>query len=147
MIVTDYSHWVKIIVYVKNPASEVIESLFWNNLSFGCRTKWDWYFDYRYALLRIKYPKAYIEKRWGHTEITNESSDELIYRKNVARRTTLRRKVTQFKNAIYKYEEEEKMKLIPDLTNPRYLRTVEKLKEYETELIKNECNMNPKRRS
>ena len=42
---------------VYKSGSILIEQLFWNDLPTWIRSKYDWYFHYRAALLRIKYPK------------------------------------------------------------------------------------------
>jgi len=42
---------------VYKSGSILIEQLFWNDLPPWIRGKYDWYFHYRAALLRIKYPK------------------------------------------------------------------------------------------
>ena len=42
---------------VYKSGSILVEQLFWNDLPTWIRSKYDWYFHYRAALLRIKYPK------------------------------------------------------------------------------------------
>ena len=135
-----YSFWYDIFVSDKQGGNTISE-LHWNNLTFDCRTKWNWYFDYRAALLKVKYPKSYIEKRWGSKEINNESPRDLQWRKLIARRVTVNRLVTKFSNAILKYENNERTKLIPDFENPTYLRTVNKLESYKIELMQIESQL------
>ena len=48
--------------------SDVIEFLIWKNMDFKLVFKWDWYFQYRAALLQVKYPKYRVEyDRWSTT--------------------------------------------------------------------------------
>jgi hypothetical protein len=129
-----YSFWYIIRCYTKFGNGDLITQLRWDNLTFEVRTKWHWYFEYRAALIKVKYPKSYIEQTWGKKEITNESPEQLIRYKIKKRRTVLKRKITQFKNAIKDYEDKQEQLLIPDFLNEKYLRTTKKLKEYEKEL-------------
>ena len=98
------------------------------------RNKWNWYFEYRAALLQVRYPKSSIEKTWGSKEITNASPIELRRYKIQTRITSVKRLVTRFQNAIDRYICEQKATLIPDFENKRYLRTIEKLEESKNEL-------------
>ena len=130
----NYSFYYKIGCYTKSGGGELLESLTWENMTFEVRTKWNWYFEYRAALLKIKNPKSHIEQFWGSREITDQSPTELKRYKIQARSVAVKRLVSRFKNAIVKYECEQRETLIPDFENERYLRTIEKLKEYEAEL-------------
>lgn len=131
----DYSYWYKIVCYNgKYPNSGAKEILYWDNMPFDVRVKWNWYFEYRHALLKVQNPKSKVDSVWGKKERTNATPEEIEKEKNIRRRTTIKRKITQFQNAIKKYEQEQKLKLIPDFENPKYIRTVEKLKEYQAEL-------------
>lgn len=58
-------HWVQIKVFTKR-GGDLIERLYWEQLPFAVRVKWDWYFKYRAALLQVKYPKAEVVLLWGH---------------------------------------------------------------------------------
>lgn len=130
----NYLFWYKILVFTK-PGGDLVEHKLWKDLRFDIRMKYNWYFKYRAALLRVKYPKFYIDQRWGKEEINEMSPKQQIEYRDKRRKIAVKRKITRFRNAITVYETEEKLKLIPDFNNPKYLRTIEKLKEYENELL------------
>lgn len=129
----NYLFWYKITVQ-KKQGEDVIDYLVWDNLRFDVRNKWTWYFEYRSALLKVKYPKYLVKQSWGRIEVTELSTDEQKALKNKSRSIWLKGRITTFRRAIEKYECEEKQKLIPDWENKKYIRTKEKLKEFETEL-------------
>ena len=133
--VEEYRYWYKIVCYKgKYPNSGAKEILYWDDMTFDVRTKWNWYFEYRHALLKVQNPKQKVNSVWGRKERVNATPEQIEREKNIRRRTTLKRKITQFKNAIHEYEEQQKQKLIPDYENERYKRTVEKLGQYLLEL-------------
>lgn len=43
------------------PTSDIIEVYRWSGFKFTLFFKWKWYFEYRAALLRVKYPKNHID--------------------------------------------------------------------------------------
>lgn len=58
---------------------------------------------------------------------------------------TYKRMITKITNAIKKFEADESTRLLPNWENPKYLRTKEKLKEYQERLdaiIKSKQNEN-----
>jgi len=111
-----------------------IEGLFWENLTFEVRNKWNWYFEYRAALLKIKHPKSYIETYWGSKEITNDSPEDMIRYKRSKRMTVLKQQISKYKNAVLKYELAQKQLLIPDYGSERYINTIAKITDLEKEL-------------
>lgn len=62
------SYWVSIRVYRDRlrRSEQVDKPLQWHNLPQAVRVKWDWYFQYRAALLQVKYPKCLVLVQWGH---------------------------------------------------------------------------------
>jgi len=89
----------------------------------------------------VKYPRSYVEERWGPIEINERSPKELLEYRKKQRTTVMKRKITQFRNTIIKYEEAQKTVLVPYFDNPQYLRTIAKLKEYELKLKQIEENI------
>lgn len=89
----------------------------------------------------MKYPRSYVEERWGPIEINERSPKELLEYRKKQRTTVMKRKITQFRNTIIKYEEAQKTVPVPYFDNPQYLRTIAKLKEYELKLKQIEENI------
>lgn len=59
----DVVHYVIIKVYGSH--REIVEVMRWDGLPFGTRTRFDWYFKYRAALLQVKYPRLDVVMTWG----------------------------------------------------------------------------------
>jgi len=123
-----------ITVHTKFGNGVLVEYLKWDHLPVEVFQKWKWYFIYRAALLQVKYPHYYVEQRWGAKEITNESPEDLQVYKTNKRKSFVKGIVKRFENAILKYECEQNQMLIPNFDNPKYLRTIEKIKDYKAEL-------------
>lgn len=130
-----YSFWYMIKCYSKFGNGELLEYLKWDDLTFEMMTKWKWYFEYRAALLKVKYPKSYIEIQQDKKEINESSSSQLQGYRRKKEITELKRKISLYKGAVIKYEKEQEMKLIKDYYNQKYINTIEKIKELERELI------------
>lgn len=98
MNVGEVVHWVCIKAYTKQGASGVeIDHLHWYAMSFEVRTKWNWYFNYRAALMQVHHPKAYIDYRWGHEEPKTEHDTVLLLKRQI---TSKKRKITEIKNKL-----------------------------------------------
>lgn len=77
----------------------VLESFSWYNMPFPLYSKYIWFFDYRAALLKIKYPKLNIRIEAGvQREGTYSSITEKHFLKN--RITKAKGKVTEYKNKL-----------------------------------------------
>lgn len=115
--------------------SEYITHLFWNGMTLQQHVKWTWYFKYRGALLRIKYPRMHIEETWGKYTPDGRKFEEMVSDKLKKNLTTSKRMITKMKNAIAHYEKIEGAKLFPNWTDAKYLRAKEKLNKYQLKLL------------
>jgi len=100
---------VTIIVQRRSNPYEFIEKYEWRELSPGMLVKWRWYFDYRQALLKVKYPKKkvrmdvyyYLPETRSDKEILKQRIKNLIVAK--------KRKVTEvdrlIQNAVKNWDE------------------------------------------
>ena len=114
--------------------SDVIEFLIWKNMDFKLVFKWDWYFQYRAALLQVKYPKYRVEyDRWS-TTAEGRTLQRIELDKKTKRITVCKRMITKCKNSIESYRLEQNSLLIPNWNNERYLKTIDKFNEYSKEL-------------
>lgn len=111
------------------PNSGIKEVYRWEGFRLKQLTKWKWYFEYRYALLRIKYPKNHILK--GSYDYDAPADIQLINLKN--RITAKKRKISEINNklqlAIDNWNE-----LFPIEENELFIKAVDKLKRLNNEL-------------
>jgi hypothetical protein len=89
-------HWVKIYAAEKQGQCDNKIVLLWQQLPFELRTKYDWYFKYRAALLQVQYPRWYVTMTFG-SEAPNMTNEEHL-RKN--RLSSLRGQLTKTVNTI-----------------------------------------------
>ena len=103
-----------------------------NDMTFEFFIRWQWYFKYREALLRVQNPHAFIELTHGGYEYI---LPEDIYIKKVHNLLiAAKRKRTEFKNQIdnaRKYWNE----LFPIEEHPKWIKVQEKLRYYEERVI------------
>ena len=122
------SHWVSIRVFTRFGNGELLEELYWGNLRFEIRTKYDWYFKYRAALMQVKYPKRYVEFLWGNQKPTGKTLVQILRNKLIRKKG----KITEFTNkknrAEAKYDE-----LFPIEQHPVYVKFLEKLNRLKVE--------------
>ncbi len=120
--------------------NSVIEKKEWLNMPNHVILKWMWYFKYREALLRIKYPHYY--HSWTQWQIDPEGRTAIEMEKHQRKRDiiTAKRMITKCKNAIGLYEEEENAKLLPNWEYEPYLKVCDKLVRYQLRL--NELTIN-----
>ncbi len=116
---------------------ETLEWKYWNGYTLQQHVRWKWYFKYRAALLRIKYPKSHIEESWGHYEPKEKKSQIKVLKGRI---TAKKRTLTKWKNKMDKYlkgmEEHNKTVIIPFNPNddPNYKPALEKIGRLEYEL-------------
>lgn len=128
-------YFFKIEVYTRKFGGDFIEKMYWTGYSLDWLTKWRWYFKYRAALLQIKYPRYNVEIYWGKKEAEEKEDEKVIKERQLKKDiTTAKRMITKYKNAIKKYEDLESKKLIPNLENPRYLKSLNTLSKYKLKL-------------
>lgn len=81
------------------PTDNVIEVLKWENLTFQLYCKYKWYFEYRYALLRIKYPRALIRHDQFKRDLNEPEKADLLKNRIIGKKRT----VTKWKNKLAAY--------------------------------------------
>lgn len=134
---------VSIIVREKQQYRETIERISWRDLSLAQLTKWRWYFQYRAALLRVKYPRFHHELNEFRYQAEGPKLEQIL-RQRVA---TKKRMLSQFRNKIASARSEWP-EMFPIEDHPHYARIIEKERQYEEELleaqIELENHLNPK---
>ena len=89
------TYFYNISVYsMQGPSGHLITSMKWENLLFPVVTKWRWYFQYREALLRVQYPKSFIDVRFGAMDAHSKPLDIIIKNKIAGKK----RSITKWKN-------------------------------------------------
>ncbi len=111
--------------------SGVNESLYWDGMSLETLTKWTWYFEYRAALLKVKYPRIKVESRWGNYEATGKKLMD-IYE---ARKLGKTRTISKYKNMIAKSIENWDQ-LFPIEDDVLYKKAIAKIERLELEFAK-----------
>lgn len=112
MNVTDVVHWY-IIKVITPKGRDIIETLVWQGLRFELRTKYDWFFKYRAALLQVKYPRAEVQCTWGNSPAEGKTLEYIQKTKIAAKRaqiTKITNKMNQAKqewNQLFPIEDEE----------------------------------------
>lgn len=111
------------------PTAGIMEVYKWNGYKFNQFVRWRWYFEYRVALLRVKYPKSHIDARQFDEPLTQKTKMEILRSKISAQKG----QVTKIKNAIKKYEQHWD-ELFPIEDDIMYNRAKNKLEIAEKEL-------------
>lgn len=111
------------------PNSDIIEVYKWSGYKLHQFTKWMWYFDYRTALLRVKYPRNYIRAVKFDEPLTPKSEKEILK----SRISSQKGQVTKIKNAIRKAKQHWDY-LFPIEDEDSYKRAIVKLEEAEKKL-------------
>lgn len=112
---------------------------FRNEMTLPFLMKWKWYFKYREAILRVKYPKAYIELRTGPYDYILPKNE--LQKKLKNNLSAAKRKLTEFKNKIT-YERENWNELFPIEEHPKWADIEKKLNYYKerVDLLNAELN-------
>lgn len=113
---------------------KIIKELHYKNLPLGLAIKYAWYFKYRQALLRVKYPHYSHERFDWDIEPQGMTAIEMERNRNKRDRTTCKRMITKCENAILRYENEQNELLIQDWEHEPYVKVKEKLKTYQEKL-------------
>lgn len=111
------------------PNSGILEVHRWEGYKFSQFIKWKWYFEYRVALLRVKYPKNHIDARQFDEPLTPKAEAEILKSKISAQKG----QVTKIKNAIERAERNWDQ-LFPIEDDQYYQKAQEKLYKAEIEL-------------
>lgn len=125
------------IIKVFDSHRTLIELKEWQNLYYHTLCNWRWYFDYRAALLKLKYPKYTVDCFWGH--YPSHGPQHIDQLKNRIR--SKKAKITEIKNKIKSVQNEwdEIFPLEDDLI---YKQVMSKLKRFEFELIEMQIEFN-----
>lgn len=125
------------IIKVFDSHRTLIESKEWQNLYYHTLCNWRWYFDYRAALLKVKYPKYTVDTFWGH--YPSHGPQKIDQLKN--RIQSKKAKITEIKNKI-KAVQDEWDEIFPLEDDLIYKQVISKLKRFESELsqMQNEFN-------
>lgn len=92
----EYLHNYKISVRVfhqKGRSLGDIQRIDWNDIPFSILCKWRWYFDFRQALLKVKYPRNEVELKITQIEpdkktILHYFKDQIAGKKRVITKTS-----------------------------------------------------------
>lgn len=124
------------IVYTKKFGGEFIEKKYWYGYNIEWFQRWKWFFNYRSALLQIKYPKYDVDIKWG-TKKPELVEDFVILRERKAKKdiTTCKRMITKYQNAISQFVEIQNKTLIPDWENSKYQKAILTLEKYKSRLV------------
>jgi len=116
---------------------EYLEMVEWRGLRFDLLMKWMWYFEYRQALLKVKYPRLRVEL--SQLDYKPETRSDLeVYRSQIKKLLTARkRKVTEIENNL-KRARQSWDELFPIEENPYWKKAIEKLERVKAERDKYE---------
>lgn len=129
MAVTDYLHWVKIVV--KDERFNDVETIVWKDLPWATRTKFNWYFKYRAALITVKNPRYKVEMFWGnYLAISKEAKEAKDRRNKIAGKKAT---ITKWKNKVELYKNNY-TEIFPIETDKRYLSATCRIAREEAEL-------------
>lgn len=124
-------------VQTKFGNGETVEFLLWEDLPVKVAIKWRWYFEYRAALLKVKYPKYHVEHRWGRMDPSEQQAERIHRNKHIA----LKGKITKITNKIIQLDSDlEAMKqnwsqIFPVEDDPVFIGMIGKLNNYQIDLI------------
>ncbi len=80
------SHWVSIRAFSRFGNGDLLENLYWGNMRFEIRTKYNRYFKYRAALMQVKYPKAHIDLQLGNQQPTGKTLVQILSNKLIRKK-------------------------------------------------------------
>lgn len=93
-----FSHVLKVFD-TKHCTGSVLEFFIWKNYTFEQYVRWKWYFEYRYALLRIKYPKNGIVNNTIKDPLSEKQTVDHLKNKIIGKKRT----ITKYKNKLIEY--------------------------------------------
>jgi hypothetical protein len=105
----------------------------WPGLRTELCIKYRWYFDYRWALLKMKYPKGIMNYCTIVEKVSEEEYEAYELRKAENTWIAAKGQVTKINNAMAKIESDWNEIFSID-THPKYKRTVEKIQEKQHNL-------------
>lgn len=105
---------------------ECLEILEWTGLSNEMLIKWRWYFEYRQALLKVKYPKLKVEMSDCVYQPETLCDKEIVAKKLRNKLIAKKRKITEFTRKM-NHAKDNWNELFPIEENPVFLKVSEKL--------------------
>ena len=128
-------YYVTIIMFHGKSQGPIRETtIHWKDMQLDHLMRWNWYFEYRAALLKVENPKKKVILKTGNYKADLRTRPQIAEKIKRDRIITCKRMVTRIQNAIQEYEREQALLLLPNFENPKYLRTIQKLEAYKTEL-------------
>ena len=109
---------------------KVIKFLKWENLTFKLYCKYKWYFEYRYALLRVQHPKSLIKHDQFKRDLNEKETEGLLKNKVIGKKRT----ISKYKNKLYDFEKNW-TSLFPIDDYEPYQTAIEKIQRLEKELV------------
>jgi hypothetical protein len=108
---------------------KVIEFMKWENLTFELFCKYKWYFEYRYALFRVRYPKSLINHENFKRDLNEKETIDFLKNKIIGKKRT----ITKYKNKLSIYESNWNS-LFSISDDEPYKKAVHKISRLEEEL-------------
>ncbi len=124
---TCLTHWV-IIELSDKLGRPVLQRYSWKGLRFDLRLKYDWYFKYRAALLQVKYPKKYIEVRWGSEPAVGKTLKQMLKCQLSSKQGQVTKFQNRLNNVIKHWDQ-----LFPIEDDPIYIKCLNKLNRLKLE--------------
>ena len=121
------------------PTDRVLKILKWENFTFQLFCKYRWYFEYRYALLRVQYPKNLIEHNQLRRELNEKEIVDSMKNKIIGKKRT----ITKYKNKLLLFKQNW-VSLFSFEDYEPYIAAVAKIARLEKELIELEKEYNEK---
>jgi hypothetical protein len=143
MFIIDYTSETRIfvkILFSENGLSALSTvHYFRNEMKVDFFQRWKWYFEYRAALLRVKYPKAYIALEHGPYEyiLPEHEYQQKIRNRYIADKAQL----TKFKHKLDSISQNYNQ-IFPIEEHPDYKKINAKLEEYREQLKASELEYN-----
>lgn len=132
-------------LYTEKWNGELVERLKWDNMTVQQHVKWNWYFNYRAALLQVKYPRYTIKHTWG--QYIPDNTKALEHRlKNLI--TAQKRKLTEYSNKLKRFDSEMKERienwtqLFPIEEDPKYKAAMAQRELFVQKMIDKEADKN-----
>ena len=118
-----------VIVKVYDLNRFIIEVLRWDSLPFKLRMKYNWYFEYRAALLKVKYPKYEVRL----VSFDEKASGKIVLSENENLVISKKRTLSKYFNKLKAFEKDY-VSLFPINEDPEYLKALAKVQRLEQEL-------------
>ncbi len=125
---TEKRIYVKIVFYKNDKYQTLAKTVYFRNqMTIPFFYRWKWFFLYREALIRVKYPRAYIKLEYGPYDYVLPKD---IYKKKIKDLLAgNKRKLTQYKNKIA-YVKQNWNEIFPPEEHPQWVKVIEKLDYY-----------------